>query len=173
MKGRLFYCIVITLCSLIITGAGLSVYFVTNTDRRDVVRVELNDEETERITFNAEGLLPGREVGYDISLHTNLSGTSSVSIGFEEETQTAGGLRDFVWVRLVNEGRTLYEATLTDALTSGSVTLEEDLASGETITLGVLYYMPREIGNEAQGLDAEFTLSVCASNEGESANEQG
>ncbi len=172
MKGRLFYCLVTMLCGLIITGAGLSVYFVTNTDRRDVVRVELKEAETERITFDARGLLPGQDVGYGISLHTNLSETSDVLIAFEEAPQTAGGLKDFVWVRLVRDGKTFYEAPLASAFAQEAILLEQDITSGETISLEVIYYMPKEIGNEAQGLDGRFTLSVCASNEGGTAYEQ-
>ena len=164
MKGSFVNAALAALCVLILLGLGLSAYFIANTDRHDVVCVELDEGEKEVITFDSLALLPGEEETYKISLYTSVVGDSDVSLEFSEDTSVEGNLKDFLFVRLIVDGETLYDELLSSVLARGAITVDGKLSEDTPFEFSLTYYLPEETGNEVQGATAAFTLSVWASN---------
>lgn len=167
MFGKLFNGVTILLCALIITGAGLSAYFISNTDRREVVHLELEEGSEETLSFEDLALLPGEETSYIVSLSGDVSGVGEVTVNFkpdEEALTEEGRLADYLYARVTVGEEVICDALLSTLLAGDPFVFQNDFSTLERLDLNVTYYILKDVGNEVQGASASFYLAVRVDN---------
>ena len=73
-------------------------------------------------------------------------------------------LDEFLYVQIAEEDSILYDEPLEGLINNGSLILKKLLEPNEKVDLTICYYLPSDIGNEAQGAKTSITLAVRASN---------
>lgn len=167
MHGRLFNSAIIALCMLIIVGACLSAYFVTHLDRREIVHIALDEETEETVSFEDLSLIPGEKTSYTVSIYGDVKGECDVFLSFRADTavmEEKNTLDEFLYVQIAEGDSILYDEPLEGLINNGSLILKKLLEPNEKVDLTVCYYLPSDIGNEAQGAKTSITLAVRASN---------
>ena len=162
MKFKIDNFLIAAMSVLILIACGLSTYFLANTDRRDVIEVELKGDNESFIAFDVLSLFPGDEVSYKVSIGHKEVKDGTITVNFSEEGE--GALNEFLNVRIVSEGETLSDMPLTDLLTK-SDGLVFAVKSKRDLDLEVIYYLPLDVGNDAMGASSGFMLSIKASKE--------
>ena len=70
-------------------------------------------------------------------------------------------MKEFVNVRVSCDGTEVFFGSLNGLFEEGShVEFESELSGEHPVVLSVVYEMPREIGNEAQGTYADFNIHL-------------
>ena len=72
----------------------------------------------------------------------------------------SGGLADVLNITIKNADKTLYSGTANELTRKDVIAADDILKIGERRNLTVIFYFPKDKGNEAQNLDLEFT--ICA-----------
>lgn len=157
MKKR--YILALALIAAIIFGIVL-VIVQCNADESFVRNVTLSENGVtqEELTFSASGLKPGDRRDYTLNLKCNVDGTYAIDLAFSEEKD--GGLRNFITVTLTYEGSRA-EYTLDELFNGQIVDFNCDIASAPA-EIHLIFTMPSEVGNEAQGADTDFIVILTA-----------
>ena len=124
------------------------------------IQVEVEDGEASVVEFEKLGLLPGQSVEYTLYLSSSDGPTKTVHFDFHETADSP--LADYVYVKMLFEGEEICDALLADVMTDLPIAFETDLSSGDQREVTVIYYMPEEVGNEAEGAEAWFDLYITA-----------
>lgn len=124
------------------------------------IQVEIEDGETTEVEFEKLGLLPGQSTEYTLYLSSSDGPTKTVHFDFHETSDSP--LADFVYVKMIFNGEVICDALLADVMTDAPITFEADLSTGEQHEVTIIYYMPEEVGNEAEGAEAWFDLYITA-----------
>lgn len=127
------------------------------------------DKFDEGITVSADGvtesilsvrdlkLNPTESKEYSINLVCEATGSYHIDLDYLEKFD--GGMKNFVNVTVVCEGATVYEGSLVDLLDNQEViSFEGELHADEPLVVTVIYDMPYEVGNEAQGTYSDFDI---------------
>ena len=159
--------VALTLLSLlIIVGVGLTTYFLLHSERdADLIRLDLENEESQEIVFRALTLLPGGSRTYTLSLFCEVADEYDVTLQFSETEDRA--LKDYVYAKIEVGGETLCDRLLSDLFGEGATVFPCAFGSGESVDVKITYYMPEEVGNEAQNAEVDFELLITASNAGD------
>ncbi len=164
MQKSTLYSIILFFSSLFtLIGSGVAAYFLLVPEHRDVITVQMEhlvEEETDQtISFTALSLYPGAECTYTLELVGEAGTVYDLFISFTDE---GSSLTEYLYARLVLDGSVLCNEPLSTLLSDGWMSSLTVTARGETLPLTVTYYIPYEIGNEAQGAEASFLLSLRA-----------
>ena len=163
IKRTLSSIITIAVCSLILVGSGLMGYFTANPDRgANTIAVDIGDG-SDTVTFEGLALIPGESREYTLELKCEIQTECDVVLKFEEEGDKT--LKNFVRVRIEYNGEEIKDALMADLFKSDELTFKSDLSKGKTGTIKITYYMPLEIGNEAEKAEADFKLHITVKNE--------
>lgn len=148
----------IALGVLIIIGAVLSVYWLTR-DKR-VIEVDLDAEDAQVVKFDDLCLLPGESSGYTLSFSGEYSKEYNVKLRFGDMAPEQA-LKHYARLRLEQDGEVLYDELLSDTFEGDAIKLKMKLI-GKTQDIEVRFYLPADVGNEAQGAEADFELLITA-----------
>ena len=132
---------------------------------------KVKEDFSENITVSADGvteetlsvrdlkLVPAESKEYSVNLVCEASGNFCIYLNCEEKED--GGMKPFVEVTVKANGEAVYEGTLAELIDSGkTVEFEGELKSTEPLVVTIVYEMPREIGNEAQGTYSDFDIHL-------------
>ena len=136
---------------------AIRLYLRSNDDQSLDVTIEYG--ETEIVEFEKFGLVPGESTEYTLHLSTTDGPTRYIIMEFSEREDSP--LADFVRVKILVKGEEVCDELLVDLLNGAEVTFEGDLYS-EEIEVTLVYYMPTEVGNEAENTDAWFNVIITA-----------
>ena len=159
--------LLIVTCILILIGIALMAwaYFVHRD--KNVIKIKLDIGTSESIKFEELSLLPGESCEYTIRLTRNGS-EDKYELGLDfREISTADNqlLKEFAYVKIEAGGETVYQMLLADAFEDSVLKLPVDLKKNVNTELKIVYYLPIDVGNEAQNAEAFFELLLTASNE--------
>ena len=162
MQKSTLYSIILFVSSLLtLIGSGVAAYFLLVPEHRDVITVQMEqlvEEETDQtVSFTALSLYPGAECTYTLELMGDTDAVYDLLVSFTDE---GSSLTEYLHARLALEGRVLCDEPLSVLLADGWALPLSVTAHGEVLPLTVTYYIPYEIGNEAQGAEASFLLSL-------------
>lgn len=152
--------IILTLVSVAMSFVGLSLLIVLQ-DKNDlqntiVINVDGNDIDRELPSVNINGLYPGKEECYTISLIGSLSDEYYISLAFYEDVSKNNDLAEYLEVKIMTK-RIEIKKSLKELFDGVPVSLG-DYAS----EINIAYYMPIDIGNESQNTTATFHIELMA-----------
>lgn len=157
MKKRLMF--VLMLVCVVMSFTGIVIWFVlqgeSNLEENTVI--DLNGETSKSLKAELAGFYPGCEREYSIVLKGDLSDDYYVELDFRSDSES-GGLESYLVVTIKTDSVTI-ERQLRDLLDNGKIELGKN---ANEIT--IIYAMPGDVGNEAQGTSATFYVDVSAKN---------
>lgn len=163
MKKTIFIRIALSVLSaMILVGAGLTTHLLVNRNSGNVIEVEVQNGETQSVEFENLCLIPGEECLYVIELSSDIADEYEISLKFEETQEDA--LKNFAYAKIEANGETVCDKLLADLFGGEEILLYCDLKDGGR-EITITYYIPENVGNEAQNSGAVFDLSITASNE--------
>lgn len=124
---------------------------------------------SETVSVNGLAFIPGESRDYSFKLKCRDSG--EYHVGLELKEKTDGGLKEFIDVQVVLDGKVVLTGNLSELMGSSSVVLRDYEFGRESVDLVITYSMPESVGNEAMGTSADFDMSILISEKGEAFNE--
>ena len=160
---KLKYILPIAAVILLIFGVVLMAITLTSSDEEFVKNITLNDKEVtkENIEFSANGLNPGETKQYTINLAGSSSGEYAFTLDFVE--QQDGALKDYVDVT-VWYGEESQTFKLSELLNGRSINFRYTFDTHGKAVIKIAYSIPIEIGNEAQNVTSDFTVTITVKN---------
>ena len=107
-------------------------------------------------------LLPGEEASYLVRMNGKRGVSCELLLSFSQLEDK--GLAQYAFVRIEQGDKVVCDTPLSTALEGGQTALSLEFAKGRTEELKITYYMPAEVGNEAENTAAVFELNVTAIN---------
>lgn len=123
------------------------------------ISVNVENGEASVVEFEKLGLVPGQSVEYKISLSTKDGPTNRVYLNFYETEDSP--LKDFVMAKITINDEVLCDELLADLFDGNEVDYMIDISSSDC-KVNITYYMPLEVGNEAENAEAWFNLYITA-----------
>lgn len=157
---KTIYRILIALLGLAVCAEiGLLIWgMVANNGAMREVTLEQKGETVEELSFSAENFLPGEVKEYTILLHGDAGGEFDVT--FTANPSTEGTLWQYLDFEIVYEEQSK-AAPLADLF--GGTEFQFDVTMGDVpAKFTVRYKMPKEVGNEAENLGSDFSLTLSA-----------
>lgn len=161
-RGKLMRIILAVIGVLILVGVVLMAWMLATRDDKHVIRIDLDDQ-IEPVAFENLCLIPGESCTYTIQLTGGAAKKYDLHLRFEETQNKA--LKNFAYVRIESDGQVLCDELMATVFAGEEIDLPVELNRGERQDLIITYYMPLEVGNEAQNAEAIFDLLITASNE--------
>ena len=127
-----------------------------------VVEVVIKDGKTTSVSFENLCLLPGDQTSYQVKLNRKSQEDYQITLAFIPDGESP--LAEFTYVRIERYGEVVYQELLKNAFDQPSLIFNSDF-SKDSQDLTVTYYLPMDVGNEAQNTVADFKLQIFASNE--------
>ena len=151
--------IVIGFMLAVIIGEGIVLFKIIDLGKDDhSIGVEIADGESGKVSFEHLNLVPGDEVAYTLLVSSIEGPTYAVDFEFREISDSP--LKDYVYVRMLIGEEELCDELLADLMDNGAISRNLVISKGEECAVTIIYYMPEEIGNEAEGADAYFELYI-------------
>lgn len=160
MKDILSSIIIGVMVGIIIFEVIFAINLFRTPNNDETIQVEIKDGDTSVVEFEKLGLVPGQSIEYTLYLSSSSGPTKTVHFDFYETADSP--LKDYVYVKMLFDGEVICDALLSDVMTDNSISFEADLSSGDQYEVTVIYYMPEEVGNEAEGAEAWFDLYITA-----------
>lgn len=151
--------IVVGVMLAVIIFEGLVLYKIIDLGKDDhSIGVEIADGESGVVSFEHLGLVPGDEVEYTLTITSKEGPTYAIDFDFRETGDSP--LSDYVYVRMLLGDEELCDVLLADAMDGGVISRELKIKEGDSCEVTIIYYMPEEVGNEAENAEAHFDLYV-------------
>ncbi len=160
-KKKIFNITIIVMSAIILLGIGFTVYAL-HADK-DVIKIDLGSSEPHTVSFDELGLRPGESCEYILSLNSENAKKYALRFSFED-TDPELTLKDHAYIRIENNGEILYDAKLSDLFAQKDIDVDIDLTNAKKDEIKIIYYMPEDVGNEAQNAEADFNLTITATN---------
>lgn len=104
-------------------------------------------------------LCPTESKAYDVDLFCEASGDYNITLSYVETKP--GAMKHFVDVAIKLNGEAVYTGKLASLIDKKEiVSFDETLFANDPQTVTVVYTMPYETGNEAQGTTADFDIHL-------------
>lgn len=161
-KSKFMRIVLIATSVLILIGVALMAWMLATQDERNYIKVDL-DEDVEPIVFEDLCLIPGQQSVYILRLNSGSARSCNLSLDFVELEEK--NLKDFAYIRIESNGQVLYDQRMCTAFEDGDISLPVDFTDTSAAEFTITYYLPIEVGNEAQNAEAFFELLITASNE--------
>lgn len=155
-------CQIIIFALAILTIAGIVITGVIYSERQnweETVIVEENGVKKQSLNFSTPNLVPGESSVCKINIVSRASGGFHFIldyVGLDE-----GTLNEFVRVTVCCDNWS-GEYNLSDLVAGEKVEFDVHCEEGQVKTVVIEYFIPSSVGNEAQGKEASFDLSLSA-----------
>lgn len=152
--NRLKYVIIIISIVLTLTGVVILGLLQNNNNLEENTVIEVNGETSKTLKAEIKGLYPGKTEEYTILLKGDSTEEYSITLNFFDDN--GGELKKYIVVRIETNNNSIEKSL-------------EELLEGELISLGqgvteitILYTMPIDVGDEAQGASIVFYVELNA-----------
>lgn len=162
IRKKVAYIALVALSVVTLVGVGLSVY-VMNADKT-VIKVDLTPDEPSTVSFKNIGLRPGESCVYTLKLNNEYADEYDLTLDFLDSAPELT-LKQYAYVRLEMDGQVLCDELLSSAFEREDITAVVNFTGKDVCEIKVTYYMPEDVGNEAQDAEAKFELIITAENE--------
>ena len=147
--------------ALVLLSGCILVYIVTESNYGNIIDIDIEDGECEKIEFNRFHILPGESCSYVLRLNMKAAGDYALNLDFERVS--SHNLEKYLNVKILVGGRTLCDIPLFELFSEESRGIKYLMSSGLPESIKIIYYIPEEVGNEAQGAYTTFNLNITAS----------
>ena len=146
------------ICSIIFIGHAVS---DSGNVENDIIYVKVEEEITKKeVVFKKLSLSPGDSCDYTLIFEREEVTGYDVTFKFEETEELE--LKNYIYVKMEAHGNVFYEKLLADAFKDGEINLHIDPAKTGGGDIHITYYLPMDVGNEAQRAKSTFKLLVTA-----------
>lgn len=147
-----------------LVGAGVTAYLLTQSEDSDIITLNVEDGTHETVGFENLCMIPGEESVYEFALAAEIAGAYELTLDFSETK--AGALAQYAYARIELGGETVAEKRLDALLDGDAILLSRALSEDEPLLLTLTYYIPEQVGNEAQAASIDFVLEITVRSEG-------
>lgn len=162
-KLKLMRIILLVICGLLLISVFLVMWMHREGELENVIEVRIREESVETVEFETLCLIPGEQCTYTISLTSEEAKKFDLTLDFVETEEKT--LKNFAFVRIEFNEQVIYDKLLAEAFEDTEILLPVEFKQNSNTELVVIYYLPEEVGNEAQNAEAIFELQIIASNE--------
>lgn len=148
---------------LIILGVVLMVRMCARAENPNVIVIHLEEDEVEGIKFEHLCLIPGETCEYRVSVHSDMAKQCDLQFDFVETEEDT--LKHYAYVRIESGGEVVYDKLLAEAFEDEAICAVADFRENKNTEFTIVYYLPIEVGNEAENAEAVFELLISARNE--------
>ena len=153
----------ITTAVLVVLSIVLLIFIISNERDTSVIKIDIERGEQETLTFDNLALIPGEQSEYKLELNVGSTQKYDLHLDFRETHD--GDLKKYARAKIIVEDEVIFDDLLSKLLEKASFSLPIDLKEKKSASIGLIYYLPEEIGNEAQDTEATFELTITAGNE--------
>ncbi len=157
--------VLVALSITILVGIAIMLYFLLLSNDGDTIKLDITVNGAKSIEFEGLALIPGEQREYSVALRSDIPGDYVLNLDFVEEG-TDNDLKHYVYARLRMGDEIICDERLSDLLDGEPLTVASYLSKKEGADITITYYMPLEVGNEAENATADFMISVSSSREG-------
>ena len=165
MKNNVVRVILAVLSGLILVGGTITAFIFDSQFNHDNIVVHIEDGNEKTLEFKDLSLIPGEEAVYNVSFASRLVKKYHIDLEFVEDKDLM--LKDFVRLRIETDGKVISDGLLREYFENGATELELNVSEKERANIKFTYYLPIEVGNEAQCAEAEFSLKITAKHMGD------
>lgn len=126
----------------------------------DIVYIQVEEGLTKEILFKKLDLAPGQSCDYVLVLERDEVLGYDLTFEFEETQKL--DLKNYVYIKMEICGEVFYEKLLADAFEEKTFTMHIDHKVPDDDDITVTYYLPEDVGNEAQSAKSTFKLLLTA-----------
>lgn len=126
----------------------------------NIINIEVKDGMSKEVVFKELSLAPGQSCEYKMVLNREKKIAYDLTFEFEEAENL--DLKEYVYVKMETKGEVFFEKLLADAFKEGTFKLFVEAGEAGEDDIMITYYLPAEIGNEAQNAKSVFKLLVTA-----------
>ena len=161
IKKRTRNILILVLCIYALIGIVFFFYVrQVQSDFTEEITVEINGTTTSVLKMGELNLKPSESRDYAVNLKSKSDGEYKIDLNFSETTD--GKLKDFINAEIAC-GEKKYTKTLRELLSGeDTITFICSLKGDVATRILIHYYMPIEVGNEAQGAVADFNVALTA-----------
>ena len=129
----------------------------------DIIRIRVEANKVQIVEFENLALIPGEQCEYTLLLESDTAEECYTLLDFYEIEEKT--LKHYAYVKIESGDQVICNELLADVLENDAIRLDVNFDEEKNTTLKITYYLPVEVGNEAQNAEAIFGLKITASNE--------
>lgn len=154
--------VLIVMSAFLLTSAALVGWISRKYGEDNVIDVSVGEDTVQTVEFHNLCLLPGEQCSYTLSLSSKKAEQYNLTLQFVETEEKT--LKHYAYVRIEADGQILCDQLLAEAFEGETMVLPVDFSQNRNTELNITYYMPIEVGNEAENAEAIFELRIVAGN---------
>lgn len=151
------YVLIFVCIAMVVAGASIFGVIKNDGDLKEKIVIELSGETTKTLKTELSGFYPGSEKEYCILMQGVSASSYLITLVFKNDEEV-GGLENYIAVKIIAGEKTV-EKPLTELLEGSPIEL-----GAHSNELKIVYAMPENVGNEAQGTQATFYIELSAKN---------
>lgn len=138
-------------------------YTLYHGKERDIIHINIDSRESKTVSFQNASMVPGEETGYTFVFDQVDLAEYDVALQFKKTEKTVPC--DFIYVRISVDGKVLHDKPLDNFLDNNAVFIHIEPIEDKREEVEVTYYIPLDVGNEAQDIEVYFDLVVTATSQ--------
>ena len=158
IKNKIFGWLFGILSILLIFGLALFIIMLLNSNHRNnIFEVKIESGQNKIVEFKSLAIIPGEEYGYTLKLKADITAYYDLTFKFEENE--VSHLKNFLFIKIILDNEEIYNKQFKECLNE-QINLSYQLYDDKYVDFKIVYYMPKEIGNEAAGTKSSFELKL-------------
>lgn len=156
--------ILIALSFTILIGISIMWYFLSLSNDSDSLQLEIRVNGQKTIRFDGLALIPGEEREYEASLRSDIPGDYVLLLDFVEDGEN-NTLKQFAYARIKIGDEVICDERLSELFDGDLIEISTYLSKKVGCDIKITYYMPAEVGNEAENATADFKIIISSAKE--------
>ena len=139
-------------------------YFLSLSNDDESLKLDITVNGEKEIRFDGLALIPGEEREYDAFFRSDIPGEYVLLLDFVESGDN-NALKEFAYARLEVGDSVICDEKFSELFDGDPVEIPAYLSKKEGCDLKITYYIPAEVGNEAENATADFKIVVSSAKE--------
>lgn len=125
---------------------------------RNIIEIDIAEEGTKVVSFDGFSVLPGEEKGYTFVFDE--VDVTPYDVAFQFKSKMDSDSYNFIYVRIIVDGEILQDKQLNQAFADDPTIVHIEPLKDRDVDVKIVYYIPIDVGNEAQNVELDFDLIV-------------
>ena len=146
---------------MILIGVALMIWMLLADHLGGAIKVRVDVDIPVEAGINDVVIVPGYKNEYHLKVTADKPGEYDLTFSFREQGNTESDLKDNLYILIEHDGKVYCDAKLSELYEGGPV-MRLQLKRLVAQDVKVVYYIPKEVGNEIKGDTADFGLFITA-----------
>lgn len=146
---------------MILIGVGLMIWMLLADHLGGAIKVRVDVDIPVEAGINDVVIVPGYKNEYHLKVTADKPHEYDLTFSFKEQGDTESDLKDNLYILIEHDGVVYCDAKLSE-LYEGGPTMTLQLKRLVAQDVKVVYYIPKEVGNEIKGDTADFGMFITA-----------